>query len=871
MNELISIVVPCYNVENYLRECLDSIKNQTYKNFECIMVNDGSTDSSQQIAEEYLTDSRFKLINQSNQGLGGARNTGISHIREESTFVAFIDSDDYVYPEFLETLIEHIEDDVDIVEGMIEYYYDETNEYRDGETRIIFSLSNSKRLMFRTMEEKLEKLAANELKVAVFPKLFRKSLLSENFFPKDWFFEDLAVIPELVSNSRKWIKLQEVIYRYRIRPNSIITSKFSDKKLDVFKIFEKYDLFFKDAIERTKYLVDKLKYLHLNYQDMAFVPDNNQYKQLYQQEKQKLLSKIADYESKDLISIIVPIYNVEDYLRECLDSIQKQTYQKFECIMVNDGSTDNSKQIAEDFLSDSRFKLINQSHQGVSVARNTAIKYLSANSSFVSFVDSDDYIHSTFLEKMTAQIEEGVDIIEGLFEHYHDGNVYYFPQSGPYKVVLETTVEKLEQLVLEKIRNSNGGKLIRRKILHGSFFPEGWIFEDLAVVPEFVTISNKWVKIQETVYTYRIRENSIITSSFSEKDLDIFKIFEKFDCFFKDESLNIKTWVEKLKLLHINYRSEKVPAQYIEKYQKEKEKILSQIEEYEKGELISIIVPIYNSENYLRHCLDSIQNQTYQNFECLLINDGSPDNSADICREYVSKDSRFRYFEKENGGVSSARNLGIEYSKGEYITFIDSDDWVDSDYLELLYMKINEYNADLAVLTYKQYSMNDGCFYLHVWDQDYYEKYYTGNELLNSLPNLENYDSTFNVSWGKLFKRNFLETATFNEQRIMGEDLEFNFKIFLQIKSCIYLNKTLYNFRQHHLSTRARKISDKYLMDDVEIRLGRLPFLIGKTVDTNLYLAKTKEFLKYHIDNEVEFGIDNTNAIQLYKEIFQNL
>ena len=83
-----------------------------------------------------------------------------------------------------------------------------------------------------------------------------------------------------------------------------------------------------------------------------------------------------------------------------------------------------------------------------------------------------------------------------------------------------------------------------------------------------------------------------------------------------------------------------------------------------ENELISIIIPIYNVENYLRQCLDSIIAQTYQNFECLLINDGSPDNSADICREYVSKDSRFRYFEKENGGVSSARNLGIEHSKG---------------------------------------------------------------------------------------------------------------------------------------------------------------------------------------------------------------
>ena len=863
MDELISIIVPIYNVEEYLRECLDSIQKQTYPNFECIMVNDGSTDNSKQIAEEYLVDSRFTLINQSNQGLSSARNTGISHIREESTFISFVDSDDYIYPDFLETLIEHIEDDVDIIEGMIEYFYDEIkvdNVCHDFEKQILIS-----------KDDKLGKLALNELRVSVFPKLFRKSLLTEDFFPEGWIFEDLAVVPELVSYSGKWIKLPKVIYGYRIRPNSITTKEFSEEKLDIFKILEKFDSYFKDESDVTKLLVEKIKYLHLNYHDIEFVPENSQYKQLYKQEKQKILSKIADYESKALISIIVPIYNVEEYLRECLDSIQKQTYQKFECIMVNDGSTDNSKQIAEEYLVDSRFKLINQSNQGLSSARNTAIKHLSANSSFVSFVDSDDYIHSTFLEKMTAQIEEGVDIIEGLFEHYHDGNIYYFPQSEPHKVALETTVEKLKCLALEKIRNSSCGKLIRREMLHGSFFPEGWIFEDLAVVPEFVTSSNKWVKIQETVYTYRIRENSIITSSFSEKDLDIFKIFEKFDRFFKDESRNIKIWVEKLKLLHINYRSEKVPTQYIERYQKEKEKILSQIEEYDKGELISIIVPIYNVENYLRHCLESIQNQTYQNFECLLINDGSSDNSAEICREYVEKDSRFRYFEKENGGVSSARNLGIERSKGQYITFIDSDDWVDSDYLELLYMKINEYNADLAVLTYKQYSMNDGCFYLHVWEQDYYERYYTGNELLNSLPNLENYDSTFNVSWGKLFKRNFLETATFNEQRIMGEDLEFNFKIFLQIKSCIYLNKALYNFRQHHLSTRARKISDKYLMDDVEIRLGRLPFLIGKTVDTNLYLAKTKEFLKYHIDNEVEFGIDNTNAIQLYKEIFQNL
>ena len=366
-NELISIVVPIYNVENYLRQCLDSIQNQTYKKFECIMVNDGSTDSSQQIAEEYLTDNRFKLINQSNKGLSGARNTGISHIREESTFVAFVDSDDYIYPDFLETLIEYIEDDVDVIEGMIENFHDEIKVDRvchDFEKQTLM-----------TKDDKLGKFALNELRVSVFPKLFRKSLLTEDFFPEGWIFEDLAVVPELVSYSGKWIKLPKVIYGYRIRPNSITTKEFSEEKLDVFKIFGKYDLFFKDESDVTKLLVEKIKYLHLNYHDIEFVPENNQYKQLYKQEKQKLLSKIADYESKTLISIIVPIYNVENYLRQCLDSIMNQTYRNFECLLINYGSPDNSADICREYVAkDVRFRYLEKENGGVSSARNLGIE-----------------------------------------------------------------------------------------------------------------------------------------------------------------------------------------------------------------------------------------------------------------------------------------------------------------------------------------------------------------------------------------------------------------------------------------------------------------------------------------------------------------
>ena len=97
--------------------------------------------------------------------------------------------------------------------------------------------------------------------------------------------------------------------------------------------------------------------------------------------------------------------------------------------------------------------------------------------------------------------------------------------------------------------------------------------------------------------------------------------------------------------------------------------------------MISIITPVYNAEKYLRCCIDSIIAQTFTDFELLLIDDGSKDKSGAICDEYAAKDARIRVFHKENGGVSSARNLGLDNAKGEWITFIDSDDWVKQDYL----------------------------------------------------------------------------------------------------------------------------------------------------------------------------------------------
>ena len=119
--------------------------------------------------------------------------------------------------------------------------------------------------------------------------------------------------------------------------------------------------------------------------------------------------------------------------------------------------------------------------------------------------------------------------------------------------------------------------------------------------------------------------------------------------------------------------------------------------------LVSIIVPVFNVEKYLRQCLDSILGQTFNQFEVIIVNDGSTDNSGAICQEYEARDNRIVYLEKENGGVSEARNLGLDFATSEYIIFIDSDDWIEPTYVEVLYEKIEEYQADIVFENYTSF------------------------------------------------------------------------------------------------------------------------------------------------------------------------
>lgn len=251
-------------------------------------------------------------------------------------------------------------------------------------------------------------------------------------------------------------------------------------------------------------------------------------------------------------------------------------------------------------------------------------------------------------------------------------------------------------------------------------------------------------------------------------------------------------------------------------------------------ELISIIVPIFNTEKYLHQCLDSILSQSYENFECLLINDGSTDASASICREYIAKDARFRYFEKENGGVSSARNLGIERSGGAYITFIDSDDWIEFDYLEVLYSAIIQETADISVSTYRTYEMSKNQWLFHAFKRVEHQKVFSRQELLNQLMFLHSFDSSYGFVSCKLVRKSILNGIWFNESTHLGEDMEFWFKLYLIAEKSVFSNRDTYVYRRDLNDSRYATL--KHIKSDVQQRLNFIAFLRARGMDTDNFV-----------------------------------
>lgn len=236
--------------------------------------------------------------------------------------------------------------------------------------------------------------------------------------------------------------------------------------------------------------------------------------------------------------------------------------------------------------------------------------------------------------------------------------------------------------------------------------------------------------------------------------------------------------------------------------------------ELKLNKLISIIIPVYNAEKYIDKCLDTLIHQTYTNLQIIIVDDGSKDDSLNICKKIASSDHRIEIYSKENGGVSQARNDGIRYAKGEYIAFIDADDWVSLDYIEKLYTNINKTNSDITFCKYG-IMQEDKLFY---FEPDYPESIISGTQEFDSFL-IRFFDKKhyfMGSSCRSLIKKSIIENISFNENLYMYEDLIFIFKCLMKSNKVSFINDILYFYRDNATSILHSKKSN-FLNHQLEV------------------------------------------------------
>ena len=276
--------------------------------------------------------------------------------------------------------------------------------------------------------------------------------------------------------------------------------------------------------------------------------------------------------------------------------------------------------------------------------------------------------------------------------------------------------------------------------------------------------------------------------------------------------------------------------------------------------MISIIIPVYNVEKYLRVCLDSVINQSYSDYEVILVDDGSTDSSPAICDEYCSKDNRFQVIHQENMGLASARNTGIRAAKGQYLYFIDSDDCIHPDLLKIMVSAAESYDANLVQVDlasvpedftkYNEYKIPE----LDNW-KDYCTKYDT----IQSLYNLDKDNKsrgkdirlTTTVVWTKLYRRSTFQDFLFPEGMRMHEDQMVAHRNIVRAGGMVYINLPMYFYRQSNQSLIRKGWSPKRLtiLDCYDDRLRCCMELRDGNSANNPKTTKTSEEINEAVAN----------------------
>lgn len=561
--------------------------------------------------------------------------------------------------------------------------------------------------------------------------------------------------------------------------------------------------------------------------------------------------------NNDLISVIIPLYNIAPYLRKCLDSILNQTYQNFEVLMIDDGSTDLTKEICQEYVAlDERFSYIYQENKGVSIARNVGIQHSSGK--YITFIDGDDWIEKNYLEilyQKSISHHSDVTVVNYFQFREQDTNfIFHIYEEQPDQIFYpnQRFVDyMLSQFNSDVLWGVVWGKLFVRELFDNIQFPGDirWS-EDFATLYRLCLQANKIVYVHQAPYCYRERVDSATNIINEEQVKQTLKVSEERITTLGMLGINPKLDVEHhlgmLQWLHYNMQNgwglEDTPTflrinetlRLIEssKVQKQTELALP---------LISIIVPVYNTELFIEQCVSSICKQTYPNLEVIVVDDGSTDSSILKSKSITKDDKRFIYITKSNGGLSDARNAGIRAASGEFIYFLDADDYLLDKSIENLYHVQKLSDFDIVVGGFSR--LGDGVFYQY---PQYMNKnvveVMTNAEAINGMNSMEDYPFLLHsTACGKLFRKSLFESIKFPVGKY-AEDQFTTWKLYLEAKSIVFYHRETYIYRIHHNSL-SQNYSINHLdfieaLEERMISLKELGYDISLIMPQYLYVLK---------------------------------
>lgn len=523
------------------------------------------------------------------------------------------------------------------------------------------------------------------------------------------------------------------------------------------------------------------------------------------------------------VSVIIPVYNVELYLRECLDSVLTQTLNDFEVICVDDGSTDGSLKILREYEKrDTRLTVIAQANYGVSYSRNVGLSH--AQGQYVIFVDADDYVESTMLEILWREIEANEsDIV--VFGGDSFPSIGWVDRSMTVRSVRYRNNSIRALLYETGSRPFMCNKIYRRALIEENglrLATELSLGEDQAFQFVIFPMAERISFLPDHLYHYRQgRPGSAMVQA--EKDLNT-KIQEHL----KLAEYILRDWIASgtmagherdwawwclnflyADILRVSYNlscraADKIIAWFIElgateQLAREDRKKYDDLSELSASRIappkISVIIPVYNSEAYLEQCLSSVCAQTLREFEVICVDDGSTDASVDMIKAFAQRDCRITLLTQEHKFAGAARNLGIAHARGEYLLFLDSDDFFQPDMLQKVYDRTRAFDADICVFRADFYDHQTGKFTLQPWtcDVDIVPRDVTFSRI-DAARNL--YSFTSPAPWTKLFRRTFvLDEKLFFQQTRSANDLKFVLLALSTARSIVTLDAYLVHYR----------------------------------------------------------------------------